>query len=370
MKKKSCFHIHFMHIAFSLAKRAKLATLPNPRVGCLIVKNGIIVSTGFHSIYGGKHAESEALRGLPLDIVGCDMYVTLEPCTGTWAEKKQAPCAESIVQSGQISRVFFVSYDPNPRVAGKGINYLRLHGIETVELSKLQGEEIRMNRDYRVLVEKKRPYIHVKIAQTLNGLMARRHAQEWISTSKSQDRVQNMRKNALALLTTAQTVNIDNPLYTIREAEYSPPLIIIDRKLKISWKSQCLVAKRKPPGVLLFCDQDYYRTKYKACKKLEQHHTLLCVPVPTNTDGSLDTRVIFSKLMQASLYHVLVEAGPYFTRYLIREDLCDTMTSIMSPQLWHTSDVQRFTLNIEHSFAQVSVLSVAKNEDIILQGES
>lgn len=179
----------YMRRAIELAKRGEGWTSPNPLVGAVIVKNGRIIGEGYHARYGEYHAERNALRACLEPAEGADLYVTLEPCCHYG---KQPPCVEAIVQAG-IKRVFVGSDDPNPLVAGKGIQYLRERGI-AVETHVLKEECDQLNPVFFHFIRRKAPYVVMKYAMTLDGkIAAYTGASKWVTGEEARAYVQQER---------------------------------------------------------------------------------------------------------------------------------------------------------------------------------
>jgi diaminohydroxyphosphoribosylaminopyrimidine deaminase/5-amino-6-(5-phosphoribosylamino)uracil reductase len=187
----------YMKRAIRLAKRGTLKVSPNPRVGCLVIKNGKIAAEGYHRYCGGPHAERAALSGLDPSLArGADLIVTLEPCDHFG---KTPPCTEAIIGAG-IGRVVIGSLDPNPIVHGKGVRRLRNAGIE-VRTGVLEAECRRLNEPFFKFIRTRTPFITVKIAQTLDGKIATRSGEsKWISHEESRRVVHRLRGSHDAVL--------------------------------------------------------------------------------------------------------------------------------------------------------------------------
>ena len=179
-------HEDYMREALKLAEKGMGFASPNPMVGAVIVLNGEIIGRGWHKQYGGLHAEREAIEDCDqkdIDTYGADMYVTLEPCCH---KGKQPPCTQAIIDNG-IKRVFVGSPDPNPLVAGKGVQYLREHGVEVIE-GVLQKECDALNEIFFHFITKKTPFITMKYAMTLDGKIACHNgASKWITGEEARN---------------------------------------------------------------------------------------------------------------------------------------------------------------------------------------
>jgi len=209
---------HFMLSAIELAKKGLGSVSPNPLVGCVIVKDNVIVAEGYHQTYGEAHAEINAIANLPktLNPTECTLYVNLEPCCH---HGKTPPCADLIIEKG-FKKVVICNFDPNPLVAGKGIEKLTQAGIEVITcICKAEGRFL--NRNFFTFHEKKRPYIILKWAQTADGFISKfpvpAHKHEnWITGHDAQKYVHQMRAETDAILVGKNTVLADNPELTTR----------------------------------------------------------------------------------------------------------------------------------------------------------
>jgi diaminohydroxyphosphoribosylaminopyrimidine deaminase/5-amino-6-(5-phosphoribosylamino)uracil reductase len=222
----------FMHRALELAKKGQGSVAPNPMVGCVIVHEGKIIGEGYHQIFGGPHAEVNAINSvmyeelLPLS----DVYVTLEPCSHLG---KTPPCADLLLEK-KVKRVIICNQDPFPAVSGRGIAKLQNAGIEVQEnvLSQL-GKAL--NKRFFTFHEKKRPYVILKWAQTQDRFLARENFDsKWISNSRSRQLVHKWRSEEAAILVGAKTAQYDNPTLTVRDWEGKNPVrVVIDREVKL-----------------------------------------------------------------------------------------------------------------------------------------
>lgn len=209
---------HFMLRAIELAKKGLGSVSPNPLVGCVIVKNDVIVAEGYHQKYGEAHAEVNAIANLPNSInpADCTLYVTLEPCCH---HGKTPPCTDLIIEKGFKNVVVCIT-DPNPLVAGKGIEKLKQAGINVIT-GVCEKEGRLLNKRFFTFHEKKRPYIQLKWAQTADGFISKypvpslKH-ENWITGHEAQKYVHQMRAHEDAILVGKNTVLSDNPELTTR----------------------------------------------------------------------------------------------------------------------------------------------------------
>ncbi|HBE09537.1 MAG TPA: bifunctional diaminohydroxyphosphoribosylaminopyrimidine deaminase/5-amino-6-(5-phosphoribosylamino)uracil reductase RibD, partial [Lachnospiraceae bacterium] len=202
----------YMERAIELARGGVGAVNPNPLVGAVIVKDDRIIGEGFHRKYGDLHAERDAFKNLTESADGAEMYVTLEPCCH---HGKQPPCVEAIVEYG-IKRVYVGSDDPNPLVAGKGIWFLRTHGIEVV--THVMKEECdSLNPVFFHYITKNRPYVVMKYAMTMDGKIATMAGEsKWISCENSRRLVHSFRNEFSAIMIGIGTALRDDPMLNCR----------------------------------------------------------------------------------------------------------------------------------------------------------
>ena len=213
-----------MQIAVDLAKNGAGNVSPNPLVGALIVKNGSIISKGFYANFGGNHAEVNAIENN--SVIDSTMYVTLEPCNHYG---KTPPCTERIIAE-KIQRVTVGSVDPDTRMQGKGIEYLKMHNID-VSVGILNDKTEELIRFYAYWKKSGYPFVTVKLAVSADGFIAGTDGQsKWISSHESQVEVHQMRAEYDAVLIGTNTLLLDNPALTVRHVTgRNPNRIVIDR---------------------------------------------------------------------------------------------------------------------------------------------
>lgn len=229
--------IHFLKETFKLAKKGLSWTNPNPMVGAVIVKNGQIIGKGFHKKAGLPHAEIEALSDLKEDPKGATLYVNLEPCVH-WG--KTPPCADAIIKAG-IKRVVCATKDPNPKVAGKGLALLKKAGIET-SVGSLENQARKLNEAFFTYHEKKRPFVAVKFAASLDGKIATRTGDsKWITNQKAREYARGLRSEYQAVLVGVNTIIKDDPHLGVRIKGKKDPLrVVLGSKQQIPRDSQVL----------------------------------------------------------------------------------------------------------------------------------
>ncbi|HEX5103072.1 MAG TPA: bifunctional diaminohydroxyphosphoribosylaminopyrimidine deaminase/5-amino-6-(5-phosphoribosylamino)uracil reductase RibD [Pirellulaceae bacterium] len=243
--------LKLMRYALELARRGQGFVEPNPLVGCVIVRDGKIISEGWHQQFGGAHAEIEALLAAGERARGATMYVTLEPCCHYG---KTPPCTEAIIPAG-LSRVVVAMRDPFPKVAGSGLKQLAAAGID-VELGLGEDEARALNAPYLKLVERGRPWTIAKWAMTLDGKIATRGGySRWISGEASRQVVHQLRGRVDAIVVGRRTAQLDDPLLTARPEGSAPPRlatrIVLDSQARLASFSQLVRTARQIPTIIV-----------------------------------------------------------------------------------------------------------------------
>jgi diaminohydroxyphosphoribosylaminopyrimidine deaminase/5-amino-6-(5-phosphoribosylamino)uracil reductase len=236
----------FMQMALALAQRGLGDTWPNPAVGCVIVRDGVVVGRGWTQSGGRPHAETEALRRAGDQAKGATAYVTLEPCSH---HGKTPPCAEALIAGG-VTRVVSATTDPDPRVSGQGHAKLRSAGIAVVEgVGQAEADEI--NAGFFLRVTKQRPLFAFKVATSLDGRIALSNGQsQWITGEFARATVQSIRAQFDAILVGSETVIQDNPSLTCRLPSYAgrPKVrIILDRRLRVGSQHNVVQSANETP---------------------------------------------------------------------------------------------------------------------------
>ncbi|PWB34332.1 bifunctional diaminohydroxyphosphoribosylaminopyrimidine deaminase/5-amino-6-(5-phosphoribosylamino)uracil reductase RibD [Pseudomonas sp. SDI] len=297
---------HYMARALELARKGLYSTHPNPRVGCVIVRDGQIVGEGWHVRAGEPHAEVHALRQAGELARGACAYVTLEPCSH---HGRTPPCAEALVKAG-VARVVAAMQDPNPQVAGKGLARLAEVGIE-VASGVLEQDARALNPGFLKRMEHGLPYVRVKLAMSLDGRTAMASGEsQWITGPAARSAVQRLRARSSVVLSSAASVLADNARMTVRgealglDAETTalamarPPLrVLIDGRLRLPLDAPFFQA-----GPALVVTAAAVDPRYVAAG-----HELLQLP---GADGQVDLDALLVELARRGVNEVLVEAGP------------------------------------------------------------
>ncbi len=305
--------------ALELAARGLFTTQPNPRVGCVLVRDGEVVGEGWHERAGEPHAEVHALRAAGARARGATAYVTLEPCSH---HGRTPPCADALVRAG-VARVVAACADPNPKVAGGGLARLRGAGIR-VETGLLGAAARELNIGFFSRLERGRPWLRVKLAMSLDGRTALANGEsKWITGPAARADVQRWRARSSAILTGVGTVLADDPRLTVRLDEpVAPPLrVVLDARLRTPAGSHVLDGSA--PTVLLHAAGAARDARLAAVE---------CEPVAAR-GGELDLAAALGLLAARDCNEVQVEAGPTLCGALLTAGLVDELLVYVAPVL-------------------------------------
>ncbi len=311
----------FMAEALRLAEGGLYTATPNPRVGCLIVKDGEVVGRGFHARAGEPHAEVLALREAKAHARGSTVYVSLEPCNHYG---RTPPCAEALVTAA-VGRVVVAMEDPNPRVAGRGIERLRQAGIE-VDCGVLEEEARALNVGFVSRMTRGRPWVRMKIAASLDGRTALPDGtSQWITGEAARRDAHHWRARSCAILTGIGTVREDDPRLTVRDVETprQPLRVVVDSRLETPESARLLDGG----PVLIACA----RSDREAAERLQDRGAEV-VSLP-NPSGKVDLPALLRLLAERGINEVLVEAGTKLNGSLLREALVDELLIYLAPCL-------------------------------------
>lgn len=323
----------YMRRAIELAKLGIGKVNPNPLVGAVIVKDGEIISEGYHMVYGDLHAERNAFKNMKnkADAQGAEIYVTLEPCCH---HGKQPPCTEAIIEHG-ISRVYVGSNDPNELVAGKGIQILRDAGIEVVT-EFLKEECDALNPVFFHYITTKTPYVVMKYAMTLDGKIATRtgHSQ-WVSGEESRARVQETRNALKGIMVGIGTVLNDDPRLTCRvEGGRNPIRIICDSKLRIPLSSNVVATAKEVPTIVATIEPHAEYNRFWNEQKTELEASGVEVLVAEETEGRLDLRDLMKKLGEKSIDGILLEGGSTLNYAALQAGIVNRVEAYVAPKFF------------------------------------
>ncbi len=315
-----------MRQCFRLALRGKGHVSPNPMVGALLVKDNRIVARGYHKRFGGPHAEADCLRRYPGDVRDATLYVNLEPCADYG---KTPPCVDLILSRG-VGTVIAAMEDPNPRVAGRGLQKLRRAGVR-IGFGELEGEAKALNRKFAVHIVAHRPYVHVKIAQSRDGRITGGRTR-WISSLQSRKRVHAMRAEHDAVLVGAGTVRADDPLLNARLVSGRDPAVaILDGAFSLQ-PAMKLFVPEKSRQVFLFTSMHALRRNPGKAQTLAARGTTV-IGLP-GTGEQLNLRRVLKELYRRDIASVLVEGGARVFAQCFAEGLVDEVTLFVAPDFF------------------------------------
>ncbi|MFC7684826.1 bifunctional diaminohydroxyphosphoribosylaminopyrimidine deaminase/5-amino-6-(5-phosphoribosylamino)uracil reductase RibD [Ureibacillus sp. GCM10028918] len=315
----------YMQLALDLAASAKGNTNPNPCVGAVLVKDGVIVGTGLHRKAGEPHAEVHAFNMAGDHAKGATLYVTLEPCSHYG---KTPPCAKLVKESG-VSRVVVATMDPNPSVAGRGINLLRESGIE-VEVGLLEEEARKLNERFIYNMLTNKPFVISKFAMTMDGKIATHNGHsKWITSEEARLQVHRLRHEIDGILVGVGTVLADNPSLTARlphRKGKNPVRIILDSELKTPLNSD--VVNTAEAQTIIVCGNDVDGTKSKQLS--EKGVQILTV---SKSEQGLNLSEMLDELYKLGITDVLVEGGAEINASFLRAGLINKVLLYMAPKI-------------------------------------
>jgi diaminohydroxyphosphoribosylaminopyrimidine deaminase/5-amino-6-(5-phosphoribosylamino)uracil reductase len=310
-----------MRAALALARRSLGRTWPNPAVGCVIVKDGVMVGRGRTQDGGRPHAEVDALNQAGDAARGATAYVTLEPCSHFG---KSPPCADALIKAG-VEKVVSAMEDPNPQVNGQGHARLRAAGID-VEVVAGAKEAAEINAGFLLQLREKRPLFHLKVASSLDGRIATASGEsKWITGAAARADGQRLRATHDAILVGANTVAADDPELTCRLPGldgYSPVRIVLDSKARTSPGSKLALTANKTP-VWVLCTPD---APVQAREAL-QAKGVQVIEVASNAQGRVDIAAASRALGERRLTRVLIEGGGEVAAAFLKANLVDRLTA-------------------------------------------
>jgi diaminohydroxyphosphoribosylaminopyrimidine deaminase/5-amino-6-(5-phosphoribosylamino)uracil reductase len=310
----------WMARALRLAERGLYTTSPNPRVGCVLVRENKVVGAGWHERAGEPHAEVHALRAAGKLARGATAYVTLEPCSH---HGRTPPCADALIAAG-ISRVVTAMQDPNPLVAGQGLKKLRAAGIE-VECGLMETAARELNIGFVSRMTRGTPWVRSKIAASLDGRTALANgASKWITGDAARRDVQHWRARSCAVLTGIGTVLADDPKLNVRELPTGrqPLRVVLDSQLRIA-----------PEAAILSGGTLVYTVSSDVNKLMELQANGAEVVTLAGANGKVDLSAVLRDLGQRGINEVLVEAGSKLNGALLEAGLVDELVLYLAPQL-------------------------------------
>ena len=330
-----------MYRCIELAKNGIHTCKPNPRVGCVSVKDEKIIGEGWHKKTGGDHAEIMALKNCEVNPEGSFVFISLEPCTH---KGRTAPCIEALIDA-KVSKVIFSSLDPNPKVSGKSIDILNAAGIE-VSHGLLEEESSELNIGFFQRMKRNRPFIRSKIGSSLDGKIALSNGEsKWITSAESREDVQNLRASSCAMMTSNQTVLLDDPSLNVRINNFSdddqPLRVVIDSTM------QCTGNEK-----------------------------IFQLPGETMIHSKRVDEAFFEHPASIEINNVLVEAGPRMNGALLELNLIDELIIYMAPCILGPDAIDMFDspvikkLSDRYSFAVKDLTSIGPDMKITLRKEN
>lgn len=339
--------------ALRLAERGLYTTMPNPRVGCVLVKDDTIIAEGWHIRAGAGHAEVNALATATVEPRGATAYVSLEPCSHTG---RTGPCAQALVEAG-IARVVYGMEDPNTLVAGRGLAMLREAGIQ-VDGPVLEEDARLLNPGFIKRMERQLPFVRCKLAMSVDGRTAMASGEsKWITGPKARADVQRLRARSCAIISGVDSVLQDNAALTLRADELDLPAaqaiaarqplrIVLDSRLRLP--RQAKIMKQATPILVV-----HNGTASPAqLSDWPAHVQFLALPAP---DGRIDLQALLRELAQRQCNEVLVEAGATLAGSFLRRGLLDEIIVYMAPKLLGSGARPLFELPLDTMSAALAL---------------
>ena len=320
----------YMREAIELAEKGRGYVSPNPMVGALIVKDGKVIAKGYHEKYGDSHAEVNAFKEAEeknIDVRGSDMYVTLEPCSHYGITP---PCSDLIVDK-EISRVFIGVKDPNPLVAGKGIEKLENAGIK-VEYGFLENEIKKQNEVFFYYIENKLPFCLMKTAMTLDGKICTKTGDsKWISNEISREYVHKLRHWLMGIMVGVNTIIKDNPLLNTRIEGLQVVdtiKIIVDSTGRIPLDAKIINRKWSKPVIVATTNSISEEKELKLKEK-----DIIVLKIDSNSEGRVDLQKLMRELGNMKIDSVLIEGGGTLNFSALESNIVNKVESFISPKI-------------------------------------
>lgn len=326
----------FMRAALDEAERGLYTTTPNPRVGCVFVRDGKIIATGYHKYAGGPHAEVDAIQNAStagVSLKGSTAYVTLEPCSH---HGRTGPCAEALIPTG-VRRVVAAITDPNPLVAGNGMAILQAAGIET-QVGVLEEDARWLNRGFLSRMERKRPWVRLKVASSADGITALPNGvSQWITGPEARLDGHHLRAQACAVLTGIGTIKSDNPQLNVRGVQTSrqPIKVVVDSHLEISPDANLLQT-----GEIIIAHAVVAQSSSSSTPPWHSNHpnreNIQCLNAAPlqNTPGSnkTDLNLLLTRLAEKGIQELHLEAGFGLNGSFMQAGLVDEVVQYIAPR--------------------------------------
>jgi len=315
----------YMNMAIELAQKGRGYVNPNPMVGAVIVKNGKIIGKGYHHAFGRAHAEINALVKAGAKAKGSTMYVNLEPCSSFG---KTPPCTRAIIKTG-VRKMVIGTCDPNPLNHGKGIKELKRNGIR-VESGLLKKEAKELNEKFFTYHKKKRPFITVKCAMTLDGKIATvTGSSRWVTCKKARDYGHLLRHEHDAVMAGINTIKTDDPELTARfnEKMRKPYIVVVDSHLSIPTSARVIKNAGKNKVIIATTKTSPPNKKKQLLPRGAEVLTL------TSKNGRVCLSALIKKLHHVGITSILVEGGGEIIHSLLHERLADKIYFFYAPKI-------------------------------------
>jgi len=356
----------YMERALELSKRGIGFTKPNPLVGAVIVKDGKIIGEGYHQYFGGPHAEINAINNAKEDVKGATIYVTLEPCSHYG---KTPPCAKAIVESG-IAKVVVGMKDPNPLVAGKGIDILEKSGIEVIT-GILEDDIKKLNEIFIKYITTGLPFCILKTAMTLDGKTATVTGDsKWITGEGSRRYVHELRHKVSAVMVGIGTVLADDPMLTTRlegVQAVDPVRVIVDTKARIPLAAKVLNLKSEAKTIIAATSKAD-RDRLDAIKSKGAE-----VIITPPSDGKVDLGYLCRQLGERGIDSILLEGGSELNYSALEQGIVDKVVLFISPKIVGGNNAKtpvggKGIPFIKGAIALVKTEILRFNEDFVIEG--
>ncbi len=315
-----------MRRALNLARKGAGFTNPNPMVGAVIVKDGRVIGEGWHEAYGGPHAEIIAFEKATEDVAGATMYVTLEPCSHYG---KTPPCVHAIVEK-KLARVVVAMEDPNPLVAGRGIEFLKRNGIQ-VDCGILEQEAMKLNNVFVKFITTGRPYCVMKTAMTLDGKIASyTGSSKWITNEESRAFVHRLRSRMTGIMVGITTVLVDDPMLTSRLQERTvrqPVRIVLDSRARIPLSSAVLKTTHLAETIVVVTE---LADPGKVLKIQEMGAEVVTMPIK---NGHVDIDAVMEHFGKRGIDSILLEAGGAINYSALADGVVDKVYAFIAPKI-------------------------------------
>jgi diaminohydroxyphosphoribosylaminopyrimidine deaminase/5-amino-6-(5-phosphoribosylamino)uracil reductase len=356
----------FMQRALDVAARARGLTSPNPMVGAVVVRDGVMIAEGFHRAAGEPHAEVEALAAAGAQARGATLYVTLEPCVH---HGRTPPCAPAVIAAG-VRRVVIATGDPNPRVAGRGVTLLRSEGIEVVA-GVLEAPAAALNRVFFTAMREGRPHVTLKAAATLDGKIADVHgASKWITGDAARLEARRLRSEADAIVVGIGTVLADDPQLTVRlEGPWprQPLRVVLDSKARTPVGSR--LVQGEPKGLAVVAVGGDAPSERVRALESAGAQVVRC----PSADGRVSPAGVLATLAEREVRGALVEGGAEVAASFLEAGLVDRVAMFLAPLLLGGTRAPSVVAGVGRDLKRAVALEAVEvrrvGDDVLVEGD-